>query len=117
MQFLIGLNDSFDKVCNQILMMEPLPSVTKEYSMVLHVEKQREVSSVFSSTLQNSGMQTRGTMQGTNTRNNWKRKATADKRNQICAHYGKTWHLRENCIETCGYPDWYKALVDQRKKG
>ncbi|KAK4384195.1 hypothetical protein Sango_3082800 [Sesamum angolense] len=43
MQFLMGLNDSFDHVRNQILMMEPLPNVTKAYSVVLRVEKQREM--------------------------------------------------------------------------
>ncbi|KAL0441230.1 UNVERIFIED_CONTAM: hypothetical protein Sradi_0061900 [Sesamum radiatum] len=43
MQFLMGLHESFDHVRNQILLMEPLPSVNKAYSMVLRVEKQREV--------------------------------------------------------------------------
>ncbi|XP_019053968.1 PREDICTED: uncharacterized protein LOC104601120 isoform X1 [Nelumbo nucifera] len=40
MQFLMGLSDDFDHVRNQILMMEPLPSVNKAYSMILRVEKQ-----------------------------------------------------------------------------
>ncbi|KAL0315220.1 UNVERIFIED_CONTAM: hypothetical protein Scaly_2877300 [Sesamum calycinum] len=38
MQFLMELNVSFDHVRNQILMMEPLPNVTKAYSMVLQGE-------------------------------------------------------------------------------
>lgn len=33
-QFLIGLNDVYDSVRNQILVMDPLPSVNKAYSMV-----------------------------------------------------------------------------------
>ncbi|KAL0417015.1 UNVERIFIED_CONTAM: hypothetical protein Slati_3533400 [Sesamum latifolium] len=45
MEFLMGLHDSFDHVRNQILLMEPLPSVNKAYSMALRVEKQREVNS------------------------------------------------------------------------
>ncbi|KAL0299012.1 UNVERIFIED_CONTAM: hypothetical protein Sradi_6561000, partial [Sesamum radiatum] len=44
MQFLMGLNNSFDHVRNQILMMEHLPNVTKAYSMVLRVDKQRQVT-------------------------------------------------------------------------
>lgn len=44
MQFLMGLNDSYDHVKNQILIMDPLPSVNKAYSMVLQVEKQRQVN-------------------------------------------------------------------------
>lgn len=42
-QFLMGLNDTFDHVRNQILSMDPFPNVNKAYSMVLRVEKQREV--------------------------------------------------------------------------
>ncbi|XP_031260066.1 uncharacterized protein LOC116118244 [Pistacia vera] len=42
MQFLMGLNENFDHIRNQILVMDPLPSVNKAYSMVLRVEKQRE---------------------------------------------------------------------------
>lgn len=37
-QFLMGLNDSFDGVRNQILMREPLPNVNKAYAMLLTVE-------------------------------------------------------------------------------
>ncbi|KAL0303694.1 UNVERIFIED_CONTAM: hypothetical protein Sradi_6237500 [Sesamum radiatum] len=43
MQFLMGLNDEYDNVRSQILVNEPLPSVNVAYSMVLRVEKQRQV--------------------------------------------------------------------------
>lgn len=43
----MGLNDGYDNKWNQILLMEPLPSVNKAYSMVLCVEKQREVHNLF----------------------------------------------------------------------
>lgn len=39
MQFLMGLNDTFDNIRNQVLVMDPLPSVNKAYSMLLRVEK------------------------------------------------------------------------------
>ncbi|KAK4397130.1 Retrovirus-related Pol polyprotein from transposon RE1 [Sesamum angolense] len=42
MQFLMGLNDSFDAIRNQILVMDPLPVVDKAYSLVLRVESQRQ---------------------------------------------------------------------------
>lgn len=38
-QFLMGLNDAYDSIRGQILLMEPLPSANKAYSMVLRVEK------------------------------------------------------------------------------
>ncbi|KAK4385908.1 Retrovirus-related Pol polyprotein from transposon RE1 [Sesamum angolense] len=44
-------------VRNQILMMEPLPNISKAYSMILRVEKQREVSAGLSTAIQNMAMQ------------------------------------------------------------
>ncbi|KAL0411792.1 UNVERIFIED_CONTAM: Retrovirus-related Pol polyprotein from transposon RE1 [Sesamum latifolium] len=87
--------------------------------MVLRVEKQREVNTVFSNSLQNLGMQVRGPEQGREfaARNNWKRRPTTDKRSQVCCHCGKTGHLREHCFEIYGYPEWYKTLMDQQKRG
>ncbi|XP_042487071.1 uncharacterized protein LOC122067307 [Macadamia integrifolia] len=38
---LLGLNDSYAAVCSQILLMDPLPSVNKAYSILLQEERQR----------------------------------------------------------------------------
>ncbi|GAA0146183.1 transmembrane signal receptor [Lithospermum erythrorhizon] len=43
MQFLLGLNDEYEAIGNQILLMDPLPSVSKYKSMVVNMEKQRQV--------------------------------------------------------------------------
>lgn len=45
MQFLMGLSDMYDSIRGQILLMEPLPNVNRAYSMILGVEKQREINS------------------------------------------------------------------------
>ncbi|KAL0349970.1 UNVERIFIED_CONTAM: hypothetical protein Sradi_4146200 [Sesamum radiatum] len=44
-QFLMGLSNAYDHVRSQVLLMDPLPTVGKAYSMFLRVEKQREVYS------------------------------------------------------------------------
>ena len=49
----MGLNESFDGIQSQILLLDPLPSVNKVYSMVLRIEKQREVSDLFTENLEN----------------------------------------------------------------
>ncbi|KAL0463172.1 UNVERIFIED_CONTAM: hypothetical protein Slati_0204800 [Sesamum latifolium] len=40
MRFLIGLNNTYEHVRSQILLMEPRPHVQKAFSMVISVEKQ-----------------------------------------------------------------------------
>ncbi|KAL2237831.1 UNVERIFIED_CONTAM: hypothetical protein Sindi_0974800 [Sesamum indicum] len=45
MQFLMGLNDVYDHIKNQILLMDPLPTIAEAYSIVHKVEKQRELNS------------------------------------------------------------------------
>lgn len=42
----LRLNENYDHVRNQILLMDPLPSINRAYSMVLRVEKQREIHNV-----------------------------------------------------------------------
>lgn len=45
LQFLMGLNDEYNAVRGNILMMTPLPSISKVYSMLIQEEKQREIGS------------------------------------------------------------------------
>ncbi|KAL0386162.1 UNVERIFIED_CONTAM: Retrovirus-related Pol polyprotein from transposon TNT 1-94 [Sesamum radiatum] len=66
MQFLMGLNDTFEGIRGQILMLEPLPTVTKAYATILREERQMEVSSTLSSSLQNVAMQKKKTGNGSN---------------------------------------------------
>jgi len=45
MQFSMGLNDAYQVVRSNVLMLNPLPSVSKASSMVLQEEQQREMRS------------------------------------------------------------------------
>lgn len=42
----MGLNDAYDHIRNQILLLNLLPIVKKAYSMILKVEKKRKVYNV-----------------------------------------------------------------------
>lgn len=44
MTFLMGLSDGFSQVRGQILTMDPIPLITKVFSLVLKDEKHREIS-------------------------------------------------------------------------
>ncbi|XP_039145721.1 uncharacterized protein LOC120282957 [Dioscorea cayenensis subsp. rotundata] len=48
MQFLMGLNETYNAIRGQILLMNPLPSIRQAYSLVTQEEKQRILSSVIS---------------------------------------------------------------------
>ncbi|KAL2240102.1 UNVERIFIED_CONTAM: Retrovirus-related Pol polyprotein from transposon RE1 [Sesamum indicum] len=112
-QFLMGLNEAYDNVRSQILVMEPRPDLNKAYSMVLNVEKQREVNFGQTQTTPNMAMQAFKKQE--TPRNLWKKRPTVDKRSLVCKHCGKIGHLREGCFEIHGYPDWYKPLQEQKK--
>lgn len=43
MHFLMGLNDVYDSIHDQIPLIDPTPSMSKAYSMVLKVEKEVSV--------------------------------------------------------------------------
>nr|XP_033513944.1 uncharacterized protein LOC117278575 [Nicotiana tomentosiformis] len=44
-QFLSGLNDTYSTIRSNILMMNPVPSFAKAYSVLIRDEKQREIKS------------------------------------------------------------------------
>ncbi|KAL0314769.1 UNVERIFIED_CONTAM: Retrovirus-related Pol polyprotein from transposon RE2 [Sesamum angustifolium] len=90
-QFLMGLDDSYDNIRNQILVMDPFPSVNKAYSMVLRVERQRTVNMHASDVGEGVALHTR-----------WN------------DHKGG--HTKESCFKLHGVPDWYKQLKDQKVK-
>ncbi|KAL2240874.1 UNVERIFIED_CONTAM: hypothetical protein Sindi_0728600, partial [Sesamum indicum] len=114
MQFLMGLNDTYGHVRSQILMMEPYPNVRKAFSMVLRVEKQNEEDTKPQHASQNVAMQVY--KKPDFLRNFQKKRNFVDKKSQVCKECGKSGHLKEVCFEIHGYPDWYKNLVEQRKK-
>ncbi|KAL0444024.1 UNVERIFIED_CONTAM: hypothetical protein Slati_2125100 [Sesamum latifolium] len=114
-QFLMGLNDAYDHVRNQILLMEPLPSIGKAYSMTLRLEKKREVHSNFPSSWPEGAMNARtwGRGRPLAARTTDRR----DKNSLFCDHCKRTGHTRETCFKIPGFPEWYKGLTEQRRKG
>lgn len=117
MQFLMGLNDSFESLRNQILVLDPLPSVHKAYSMALSVEKQKEVQINFSN-LPESAMFVKSS--NNNGKRQFSSKPKTDFKNKgnndrYCNHCKANGHTREACFKLNGYPNWYKELKDKKK--
>lgn len=63
-QFLMGLNESYDSIRTQILVLDPLPMVNKAYSMVLRVNKHRAVQIDLTSSTESSAMLVKTTQHG-----------------------------------------------------
>ncbi|XP_011078646.1 uncharacterized protein LOC105162338 [Sesamum indicum] len=102
----IGQDNVYDQARSQILLLEPLPTVTKAYSMMIRIEKQMNLNNIEL----NSGavFNVKGY--------NYKKKPVVDRRHVICEHCQRTGHTKESCFKLNGIPDWYKDLADQRKK-
>ncbi|KAK4399874.1 hypothetical protein Sango_1093500 [Sesamum angolense] len=117
MQFLMGLNETFDGVRSQILVMEPLPHVDKAFSMVMRVERQRKVHMETAETGINNAMYARNGDQERIGYKTFVKKKNVDKRFLTCTCCGKSGHTKESCFKVHGVPDWYKDLIDKKKKG
>lgn len=109
-QFLIGLNDSYDNMRNQLLIIKPLPIVNKPYSMVLSVEKQRE-EQINNVTEEMPAVFYTNPKDSSRPHNRGK-----DKDNRICTYCKNTGHTRETCFKLHGYPEWFTELKGRKGK-
>ena len=104
MSFLMGLNETYAAVRGQILLMEPMPALSKVFSLLLQDEKQRKVGAgkkVLVDTL--SALAAFGSKSG-NTKNFTKSKNGRPQ----CTHCGATGHVVDRCYKLHGYPPRYK---------
>ncbi|XP_022030483.1 uncharacterized protein LOC110931392 [Helianthus annuus] len=95
-QFLMGLNSSYDNYDNvraNILMMQPLPSINKAYSLLVQDENQKEIHPVSQAFPDVSSMnvQTR-----------------SDSKKPVCSHCKKPGHSVNKCYRLIGFPKDFK---------
>lgn len=80
----------------------------KSYSIILRVEKQREVSALTSDDIKSmAAMVTRGynyKKESTNA-NQYKRRDKLKKDNRFCSHCKAIGHTRDACFKIISYPD------------
>lgn len=113
-QFLMGLNDSFAQIRGQILLIDPLPSINKVFSLVLQEERQREIS-IDSLNNETAAMMIKNPLPryGSQSQQNRfvKQPFLHNSRNNrpICTHCGLLGHTMEKCYKLHGYPPGYRA--------
>ncbi|XP_075633641.1 uncharacterized protein LOC142606128 [Castanea sativa] len=110
MQFLNGLNESYSQVREQILMMEPRPSIDKAFSLVIQEERclgltvAPSVESI-ALAIKNQGFNRGTSFPGNNSKNV---KGNNAKGRLVCSHCGKIGHVMEKCYKLVGFPLGYK---------
>ena len=122
-QFLMGLNPKYSNVVSQVLLMNPLPTVAKAYSLTLQDESQRHVHSTRSFT--KNTLLTYGSMRNISPQTDLSLSASSHKHIEIasahlakrgppsrarerCAHCGIPGHSRDVCFRLHGFPANYK---------
>ena len=110
-RFLRGLNDSYSGVRSQIMLMEPLPSINKVFSLLsqqerqMYVEEPQPVVSLADSGQGNSfagrGRGMRGRGRTSSGRGHGGRGSSSK---LVCSYCGKTGHLVDTCYKKHGYP-------------
>ena len=104
MQFLMGLNDSYSQINGQLLLMEPLPSINKVYSLLIQEERHRNVGNsnghIESTTLAMKGSNFNFAFFGG--------KNSEGNDSPICSPCGRLGHTMEKCFKLHGFPLGFK---------
>lgn len=105
MIFLMGLNDSYSSVRAQILLMNPIPAITKVFSLIIQEERQRIAGNSISPppTDQVTLLAAEASKKQNNTR--FRRN---DNQRPFCSHCNIRGHTVDKCYKLHGYPPRYK---------
>nr|KYP34389.1 Copia protein [Cajanus cajan] len=108
--FLKGLNDSYNTVRSQVLMMDPLPNINKVFSLVLQQERQvlgnllQEVNLVASITNNKQSFGGRNGSSSGRGRGRFNQRNFSNQPQKICTFCGKERHTVETCYFKHGFP-------------
>jgi hypothetical protein len=106
-RFLKGLNDQYSTVKSQIMLMDPLPSICKVYSLLVQQERQAitplDDSKLLAVTKSNSYGRGASSNRGRGNRGGRTTNGRG-KGSRICTHCGMTNHTVDNCFQKHGYP-------------
>lgn len=110
MQFLMGLNDSYEHVRTNKLSTDPLPTVNKVFHTVMQIERQKDITGLGNN--QQDSVALNANRQSQYRQGDGKKefkKDKADKSHLKCYHCNAKGHTKDSCFKIIGYPDWYKG--------
>jgi hypothetical protein len=101
-RFLTGLNANFSMVKSQILLLDPLPPMTKIFSMVLQHERQGNFGVVDESKVLVNAVDSKKPYHRGGARSN--SQSSRGKDNRHCTYCDRPGHTVEGCFKKHGYP-------------
>ncbi|KAL5540630.1 hypothetical protein UlMin_043205 [Ulmus minor] len=105
LHFLMGLNESYAQIRGQILMMEPLPTINKVFSLVIQEERHRNIGG--NSAIPVSKPLAFGSNYNAPTGSSGGSKTKRDK--VTCTHCGFIGHTKDKCYRLVGYPPGWRV--------
>lgn len=105
MIFLMGLNDSYSSVRAQILLMNPIPNITKVFSLIIQEERQRIAGNSIPPT--SSDQITLLAAEASKKQNNNCFRRNENQR-PVCSHCNIKGHTVDKCYKLHRYPPGYK---------
>ncbi|XP_075663313.1 uncharacterized protein LOC142632877 [Castanea sativa] len=106
MRFLMGLNENYETLRSQILMLEPFPSMSRVYSLVLQKEFHKHIGHGAAGSSQSDTMTMYTNSKG-KSNFNWN-KGNGRKERPFCTHCNMQGHTIDKCYKLHGYPPGYK---------
>ncbi|KAH6790644.1 Cation efflux family protein [Perilla frutescens var. frutescens] len=115
MQFLMGLQDCYETVKQQILVMHPLPNVSQAYARILQVEEQINVSNHLAGGIDHTALYSN---QKPYRGEPYKKRLSKEEKAKLrCEHCGGSGHVKSDCFDLIGVPEWYKKYRNDKGKG
>ena len=102
MKFLMGLNENYAVIRTQVLMADPMPDLSKVYSMVLHEEMRKNIGS------SSSEFEAVALYSNAHTKPNSGNRYGNKKERPICSHCDIQGHTIDKCYKLHGYALGYK---------
>ncbi|KAK1411971.1 hypothetical protein QVD17_32863 [Tagetes erecta] len=109
MQFLMGLDDTYQPIRTNILSKEPLPSVKNAFAMISAEESHRE------SNASHLNLKTQAAAFNSKLTEISKRKIPTKPQPLKCTHCNLTGHTIDKCFEIVGYPPNYKKKTNTQR--
>nr|XP_016504345.1 PREDICTED: uncharacterized protein LOC107822325 [Nicotiana tabacum] len=103
-QFLMGLNETYTIVRDSILMMNPLPSIARAFSLLIQEERQREIKPNNHLALESSALSSSTNRHGSFKKNYSPNNNHNNRNRPFCDYCKRPWHTKEKCYKLHGYP-------------